>query len=571
MEGPNERLMKAIFDTDQNIITLTLNSDIHINKICRNGMTLIGAAAQTGNLPLLKLLFDFHNNKNIPINSLENRNKPQYLHLDSNIPKRYNIGYFVVTREEENEFGDGPTPEGMEGLEWDLEVNDTDNFNTDPTTEDSTVDLYRWYASILNRTAVLLDSPERDLSRLDKHGQSVLHYAVNSGSVDMMEYLIENFGRDLSVNQNDINGYNCLHKAATRGDIHMVQFLIRKSVNLNVCAGRHRQTPLHIAAKLGHHSMLKLLIESGCNINTLDSDDRTALNWAVRQGDEEAVRILCEAGSLVNNEEPGEVLPLDLAVYNGNSLVVKLLLQYGARIIPSHYLLHKAVTQNNLDVVMALVNGGAMINTRDSNGFTPIMIACSRKNLLILQYLIYEGADVNIQSPIDGKTALHVCSQDVRSEATVSRLIDILVNSGANMNATSYQGTVLLHSIVLENHYAAMSLIRHGADVNIRDERVCWDVLSVSQRYGTLELCKATIFAGFELKNMSHDPKKLRKGPEDGTYDFIMQTKTNPLSLKDFCRIVVRKSIGSDRLLTKIKTLPLPTMLHKYLSLEILE
>lgn len=184
-------------------------------------------------------------------------------------------------------------------------------------------------------------------------------------------------------------------------------------------------------------------------MNSLDSEDRTALNWAVRQGDEEAVRILCEAGSLVNNEEPGEILPLDLAVYNGNAAVVRLLLRHGARIIPSHHLLHKAITQNNLDVAMALIDAGAMINSRDANGFTPIMTACSRKNSLILKYLIFEGADVNVQSPIDGRTALHVCSQDVRSESNVNRLIDILVNSGANMNASSYQGTVLLHAIVL--------------------------------------------------------------------------------------------------------------------------
>ncbi|KAH1024545.1 hypothetical protein HUJ05_004010 [Dendroctonus ponderosae] len=489
------------------------------------------------------------------------------LHIDIRMKR-----YFVVTREEENEFGDGPTPEGMEELEWDLEVNDGTNFNADPEpVEDSTVDLYRWYASILNRTAVLLESPERDFSRLDQHGQSVLHYAINSGSVEMIEYLIENFGRELSVNQNDKNGFSCLHKAVARGDSNMVRFLMRKGVNINVLAGRHRQSPLHIAAKMGHHCMMRTLIEAGCNVNSLDSEDRTALNYAVRQSDEEAVRILCEAGSLVNNEEPGEVLPLDLAVYNGNASIVKLLLRHGARIIPSHHLLHKAITQNNLDVAMALIEGGAMINSRDSNGFTPIMTACSRKNVLILKYLLFEGADVNIQSLIDGKTALHVCSQDVRSEGNVNRLIDILVNSGANMNASSYQGTVLLHAIVLGNNYAAIALIRHGADVNIRDEKVCWDVLSVSQRYGTLELCKAAVYAGFNLRDMTHDPKKLRKGPNDETYDFIVHVKSNPLHLREVCRIVIRNKIGSEKLLAKIRNLPLPTILHKYVALEILE
>lgn len=42
---------------------------------------------------------------------------------------KIDLRYFVVVCDEENEFGDGPTPEGMEGLEWDMEVNDTNDFN----------------------------------------------------------------------------------------------------------------------------------------------------------------------------------------------------------------------------------------------------------------------------------------------------------------------------------------------------------------------------------------------------------------------------------------------------------
>lgn len=70
---------------------------------------------------------------------------------------------------------------------------------------------------------------------------------------------------------------------------------------------------------------------------------------------------------------------------------------------------------------------------------------------------------------------------------------------------------------------------------------------------------------------MTHDPKKLRKGPNDETYDFIANVKSNPLNLREVCRIVIRNQMGCDRLLSKIRKLPLPTMLHKYLSLEILE
>lgn len=90
-------------------------------------MTLIGAAAQTGNLSVLKALIEYHSSLLSLDFCNENYCKPQFLQLDVESSKRYkNIGYFVVCRDvEENEFGDGPTPDGMEALEWDMEINES--------------------------------------------------------------------------------------------------------------------------------------------------------------------------------------------------------------------------------------------------------------------------------------------------------------------------------------------------------------------------------------------------------------------------------------------------------------
>lgn len=88
--------------------------------------------------------------------------------------------------------------------------------------DDQDLNMYKWYANILNRTSLLLESPERDIARLDRHGQSVLHYAVNSGNIDMVEYLLTALGKELSINQNDACGFSPLHIAADNGDINMV-------------------------------------------------------------------------------------------------------------------------------------------------------------------------------------------------------------------------------------------------------------------------------------------------------------------------------------------------------------
>ncbi|KAJ8960761.1 hypothetical protein NQ318_020054 [Aromia moschata] len=563
MEAPNELLMQAIYENDVKLVSCCLTRGVNINKICSNGMTLLGAAAQTGNLTILKLLVDYHGCSNVSLDyKNENKNKPEYLQLETDVQKRYkNIGYFVVCRDiEENEFGDGPTPDGMEGLEWDMEDG----------IEDGEINMYKWYASILNRTSVMLESPERDVGRLDRHGQSVLHYAVNSGNVEMVEYLVTALGKDLSINQNDACCFSPLHMAAANGDAEMVRLLLERGANVNAVGGRQRQSALHIAARAARLPIMRILVDAGADVNSVDIEERSVLTSAVRQGDEEAVGYLVKLGARVNHEEPGGVTPLRLAVWANNAPLVRVLLAGGARLVHSHHLVHTAVSNNNLEVVRLLTEAGAMLNARDDQGHTPLMLACSRKNLAVARYLISRGADVNAASAIDGKTALHVCVQDVRESKSVHQLIELLVRHGADTNAPSYQGSVLFYAIILENRSAAAALVQHGADVNLRDERSYVDNLSLAKRHGDLDLVRLLVFGGFRLAEMTWDPRALRTQQLDPACDFLVAARANPLNLRELCRIAIRRRLGARDLVQRIRTLPLPPLLHRYLALEIL-
>ncbi|KAJ8968405.1 hypothetical protein NQ317_002350 [Molorchus minor] len=313
-----------------------------------------------------------------------------------------------------------------------------------------------------------------------------------------------------------------------------------------------------------------ILVDAGAEVNSVDIEEKSILTSAVRQGSEEAVRYLVKLGARVNHEEPGGVTSLRLAVWANNAPVVRILLDGGARLVHSHHLLHTAVSNNNLEVVSLLVEAGAMLNARDDQGHTPLMLACSRKNLAVTRYLITHGSDVNASSHIDGKTALHVCVQDVRESKSAHQLIELLVHHGADMNAPSYQGSVLFYSIILENRSAAIALVQHGADVNLRDERSYVDNLSLTKRHGDLDLVKLLVYGGFRLSEMTWDPRALRTQSLDPACDFLISVKKNPLNLRELCRIVVRRRLGNRDLITRIYTLPLPSLLHKYLALEIL-
>jgi len=59
----------------------------------------------------------------------------------------------------------------------------------------------------------------------------------NSGSVEMVQYLLGTFGKDLNVNQNDSKRHNCLHKAVAKNDLEMVEFLLKNGADVNAKAG----------------------------------------------------------------------------------------------------------------------------------------------------------------------------------------------------------------------------------------------------------------------------------------------------------------------------------------------
>ena len=72
------------------------------------------------------------------------------------------------------------------------------------------------------------------------------------------------------------------------------------------------------AAKAQDLSSLRILLDSGENANSPDSDGSIALHWAVHSDSLEMTRLLIRAGSDVNAKNRYEVAALSLAANNGN-------------------------------------------------------------------------------------------------------------------------------------------------------------------------------------------------------------------------------------------------------------
>jgi ankyrin repeat protein len=131
--------------------------------------------------------------------------------------------------------------------------------------------------------------------------------------------------------------------------------------------------------------------------------------------------------------------------------------------------IHEAAAAGDLPKVKALIQADPnLLESKDNNNHTPLMIACKTLQVEVANYLIDKGANVNAIGRV-GVTPLFCFPSD---KETPLDLVQRLVDKGADVNAKlrlNRNWTVLVEYVVRCNIRMAKFLIEHGADPSIRD------------------------------------------------------------------------------------------------------
>lgn len=145
-------------------------------------------------------------------------------------------------------------------------------------------------------------------NKLDGYGHSVLMIAAMEGSVEIMRLLIL---RGANVNacvessssgQTAMYGTTALHFAVENKQQEAAMLLIQNGADCNRRQACYGLTPLMIAARLGHHELVRVLITAGANVHHKDKLGRSALTHALQaKGENASSHALRAAGAQMDD------------------------------------------------------------------------------------------------------------------------------------------------------------------------------------------------------------------------------------------------------------------------------
>lgn len=193
-----------------------------------------------------------------------------------------------------------------------------------------------------------------------------------------------------------------IHSAAMRDDVDQLNFQIsRTDVGSLDSQDDSGMTALHWAALQGNLNCVQVLINNGCNVDSLNSGLNTALLMAAAGGYDDIVSLLIDSCANVYLRNFKDLDCLSMCVMYG----------------------HKG---RGMERIIELLHGrGVDMNKRNSAGATPLHECASKNYFRPILSLVDIGADVNIKHGRIGLTPLQlVCSIFNPEPETVRALLE---------------------------------------------------------------------------------------------------------------------------------------------------
>jgi ankyrin repeat protein len=162
-------------------------------------------------------------------------------------------------------------------------------------------------------------------------------------------------------------------------------------------------SPIADAAMQGDQAAVRALVAQKADVNAVQADGATAIQWAVYRDDLQIADMLIAAGANIQLANREGATPLYLASLHGSAAMIEKLLK-----------------------------AGGDPNQLGPEGETPLMLVARTGNLEALRLLLDHHADVNAKDKLRGTTALMWATEQSHPEA-----VKLLVEHGASVSVAT--------------------------------------------------------------------------------------------------------------------------------------
>jgi len=239
----------------------------------------------------------------------------------------------------------------------------------------------------------------------DQTGQTLLHSVIDRKHYAILPYLIREFKKEnakmtskgIGVDHLDANNFSALHVAVAKGSVEAVSVLFAAGASANTqmhvesvpCTGN---SPIGIACKKGNIEIVELLLQNGANV------DANAVVYASILEDQ-SIYALLEAANLKTKKPKALVL----AKNKDRSSTVHVaccISKDDQALVALQRVVELAVEAGTADVT-------AFVNSQNTRGVSPLMMACRLKNMETIRHLLVEHKANAFAQDCDGNSALH--------------------------------------------------------------------------------------------------------------------------------------------------------------------
>ena len=230
---------------------------------------------------------------------------------------------------------------------------------------------------------------------------------------------------------------------------------------------------VHYAAACFGPEPLQMLIAAGANLNDYDNQKRNCLHLAAITGRAHNIRTILQTNPLmINLRDKKSMTAIGYACKKGHLEAVKVLLEFKAkinvgcgplRLTPLGF----AATYGDDRLVTYLLDNKARVLGKDKYKRTPLMMAVRNGHTKITSILLQRGSEWD-HTDSSMNTALHYAAAYGWMD-----IIDLLLKTGADVNAQNSWKISPINIAMLKNHHGCVKrfLEEPNVDVNGKDEK----------------------------------------------------------------------------------------------------